>query len=227
MFELDAQGRRVYPQVQFRAPEGSVEIYLVRHGESLPADPSMPFPLVAGRGDPELSERGREQSAALCERLAGLDFDGVYVTPLRRTTETVRPLLERTGATPVVDERLIELEMGEWEGGRYRERVSEGDPIVARVFREQRWELIPGGESNESLFARTAASIADIAARHAGGRALVVAHGISISAILAQATGSAPFAFVGANNASISVIVATPERLILRRFNDVAHLAQH
>jgi len=35
---------------------------------------------------------------------------------------------------------------------------------------------------------------------------------------------SADFAFVGVDNASISEIVVMPERWILRRFNDTAHL---
>ena len=49
-------------------------------------------------------------------------------------------------------------------------------------------------------------------------------HGAAIGELLAQATGSAPFAFVGPDNASISTLVVTPERWILRGYNDTAHL---
>ncbi len=52
----------------------------------------------------------------------------------------------------------------------------------------------------------------------------VFTHGGTIGELLAQATGSEPFAFTGADNASISVLVVTPPRWILRRFNDTAHL---
>ena len=41
---------------------------------------------------------------------------------------------------------------------------------------------------------------------------------------MAQATGSEPFAFTGADNASVSHLVITPQKWIVRRFNDTAHL---
>jgi probable phosphoglycerate mutase len=219
-----SEAPRSYRQVLFSPPAGSTEIYLVRHGESALHDPEHPFELVEGRGDPALSPFGRAQAAALAERLESVAFEAVYVTPLRRTRETAAPLLERTGLEAIVEAGLIEVHMGEWEGGRYRERIAVGDPLIGEVFAEQRWELIPGGESNASLFSRTASAISEISRRHAGGRILVVAHGISISAVLARATHSDAFAFVGADNASISVVVAAGEHLILRRFNDTAHL---
>jgi probable phosphoglycerate mutase len=45
-----------------------------------------------------------------------------------------------------------------------------------------------------------------------------------IAQILAQASGSRPFAFLSADNASISRLIVTPERWFIRGFNDVAHL---
>ena len=53
---------------------------------------------------------------------------------------------------------------------------------------------------------------------------MVVSHGGVIGQLLHRVAGSRRFAFSGADNASISEIVATPERIILRRYNDVAHL---
>ena len=41
---------------------------------------------------------------------------------------------------------------------------------------------------------------------------------------LAQASGSRPFAFITADNGSISRLVITPDRWIVRGFNDTAHL---
>jgi len=52
----------------------------------------------------------------------------------------------------------------------------------------------------------------------------VFSHGAAIGEILAQATGSTPFAFVGPDNASISKLVVAPERWIVRGYNDTAHL---
>jgi probable phosphoglycerate mutase len=54
---------------------------------------------------------------------------------------------------------------------------------------------------------------------------VVFSHGAAIGELLAQATGSAPFAFLGADNASISrLVVAAADRWVLRGYNDTAHL---
>ena len=50
-------------------------------------------------------------------------------------------------------------------------------------------------------------------------------HGAAIGEILAQASGSTPFAFINSDNTSISRLVVTPERWIVRGYNDTAHLA--
>jgi probable phosphoglycerate mutase len=53
---------------------------------------------------------------------------------------------------------------------------------------------------------------------------VVFSHGAAIGELLAQATGSAPFAFLGADNASISRLVVGSGRWVLRGYNDTAHL---
>jgi probable phosphoglycerate mutase len=45
-----------------------------------------------------------------------------------------------------------------------------------------------------------------------------------IGQVLALASGSRPFAFVTADNGSISRIVVSGDRWIVRGFNDTAHL---
>jgi probable phosphoglycerate mutase len=224
--EISSAPRTTYRQVRFERLAGSTEIHLVRHGESAESDPDRPFDLVDGRGDPELSPEGRAQAEAVARRLGGLAIDAIYVTPLRRTAETAAPLARRLGIAPVVAPDLVEVHMGEWEGGLYRRRIAEGHPLAAEVFLRERWDVVPGAESNEDLARRTTAAIAEIAAKHAGGTVVVVSHAVAISSVLATATTSRPFAFVAVDNGSISSLVVTTERWTLRRFNDTAHLEQ-
>ena len=54
---------------------------------------------------------------------------------------------------------------------------------------------------------------------------MVVAHGGVIGHLLHRVTDSRRFAFSVADNASISEVVAGPDRIVLRRYNDVSHLA--
>jgi len=213
-----------YRQHRYHAPAGATELLVVRHGASEPAVAGRPFPLVDGHGDPALAPEGREQAERVGRRLADQRIDAIYVTSLRRTAETAAPLAERTGLTPVVEADLREVHLGDWEGGQFRVRVAQGDPIVARMFAEERWDVIPGAEPAEAYAARVAAGLGRIVAGHPGRRVAVFTHGGVIGEILRQATGCRPFAFVGGDNAGISHLVATGGRWVVRRFNDTDHL---
>ncbi len=222
MSDSEATGVR---QFRFEPPAGATTVLLVRHGESAAARPDESFDLVGGHGDPALHEAGRAQAERVGERLAGRHLDAVYVTTLRRTAETAAPLVARTGVPVSVEPDLREVFLGDWEGGRYRHRVRDGDPIALSVATEERWDLIPGAESGAALTARTVAALERIAGRHLDSTVAVFTHGGVIGAVLAHATRSRPFAFIGADNASVSEIVIHADRWVLRCFNDTAHLA--
>jgi probable phosphoglycerate mutase len=224
-FELDIhEDSEHYPQARFEPPKGFTELLLVRHGESEPADPTRPFSLVDGRGDPALSPLGREQAVLVGVRLATLRVDAIYVTSLRRTAETAAPLAKSIGLVPHVEPALSEVRLGEWEGGLYRQRVAQGDPLVTQMREQERWDVIPGAESNAAIAARVGPAIERIAASHKGERVVCFAHGGTIGAVLAIATGSRPFAFIGSDNAAISSIVVVDSHWLLRGFNDRSHL---
>ncbi len=216
---------KVYRQTKFIKPSGSTEILLIRHGESRPATEDNPFPMVNGQGDPELAEIGREQAEKLGQRLSGQVIDAVYVTNLRRTHETAAPLCELKGIVPRVVEDLREVHLGEWEGGLFRIKAHENHPKVVEMREHQEWGRIPGAETNAELNARVARGLSGIIERHPDQVVVVVVHGGVIGSVLSQATGSEPFAFVGADNGSISHLVAYQGRLNVRRFNDTSHLS--
>ena len=222
--EGPTQAPASYPQAGFPDIPGSADILLIRHGQSEPYLPGTPFPLVEGHADPALTPRGHEQAALLAARLAAAGIGAVYVTPLRRTAQTAAPLAARLGLNPQVEPGLREVHLGDWEGGEYRQRVAERDPLVWQVFQEERWEVIPGAETSASLAARVRAAIDRLAAAHAGQRLAVFTHGGVIGQALALASGSRPFAFLSADNGSISRLVVAGQRWVVRGFNDTAHL---
>jgi len=215
---------RVVRQWRFQPPPGATEILLVRHGESEPAVAGQSFAMLEGQGDPALAPEGEEEAERVCERLASENIDAIYVSTLRRTAQTAAPLARRLDITPIVERDLREVFLGEWEGGIFRERVTDRHPVAARMFEEQRWDVVPGAESMDDFGRRLRAVIERIAEAHPDQRVAVFAHGAVIGEILRQTTDSRPFAFVGADNASISHIVISDERWILRRFNDTSHL---
>lgn len=199
----------------------------MRHGESQAFEHGVAPPGRDGYADPPLAEGGIAQAALLAKRLAAQRIDSIYVTPLTRTQETAQPLVDLTGIEPIVEPDLREVHLGDWEEkGLFRQMMAERHPLTREMMETQRWDVIPGAESNEALAARVRAALDRIAAAHPDGRVVAVSHAGVIATAAALATGSEAFAFVVVENASITSIVVAPEqeRWILRRFNDTAHL---
>jgi 2,3-bisphosphoglycerate-dependent phosphoglycerate mutase len=214
-----------YRQHRFKAPPGATELLLVRHGESAPHREGQDFPLVDGQGDPPLAPEGRNEARRVGTRLALEPIDAIYVTTLRRTVETAEPLARQTGLTPVVEPELREVFLGDWEGGIYRKMVAEGHPAALTMFREERWDAIPGGENSEHFAERVRSAVERLAGAHPDQRVAVFTHGGVIGEIVRQAVSARPFAFIGADNGSISHLVVMGDRWFLRTFNDIAHLS--
>lgn len=220
--------RAAASQRPYSVPLGATEIIAVRHGASADAVPGRPFPLVNGRGDPPLSPEGEAQADLIARRLRHEPVAGLYITPLRRTHRTAAPLAEALGLTPVVIEELIEVGLGDWEGGEFRVRAAAGDPIVRQVFAEHRWDALPNGEAADSIAQRVHAGVARIVADTGPDRvAVAILHGGVIGELCRQATDSRPLAFAGSDNGSITrVVVGSDGRLTLRGFNDISHLSE-
>jgi probable phosphoglycerate mutase len=216
-----------YPQRAFAPPPDATEVVLVRHGASAAAVPGEPFESVEGQSDPPLAPEGERQAQAVAERLGGERFAGLFVTPLQRTAQTAAPLAALTGLEPVVVPELREVGLGEWEGGELRIRAAHRDPKFFEVIDAERWDVIPGAEPADEFAERVGRGLEKvIAAVGPGSVCVAVVHGGVIGELARHATASRPFAFVHADNCSISrLVVFADGRQLLRNFNDTAHLS--
>tara|TARA_B100000405_G_C16691289_1_gene412935 strand:+ start:349 stop:801 length:453 start_codon:yes stop_codon:yes gene_type:complete len=146
---------------------------------------------------------------------------------MQRTQQTVAPLAALLGQEVVIEKDLREIGLGEWEGGLLRQKAAENHPIYQQMLLEQRWDVIPGAESNQEFGSRCMNALDRIVERHPGELVLCTVHGGVIGSILAQIASSSPFAFGGADNCSISQIVQSEGDWLIRRFNDSSHLFPH
>jgi alpha-ribazole phosphatase len=150
-------------------------LVLVRH-----AEPALD---VRGRCygslDVELSSRGREQAAALATALRNEPIDLVVASPRRRAVQTAAAL----GRPVEVDERLCEIDFGDFEGRAYEELERDEPELYRRWMSAPTTIRFPNGESYADLRARATAVLADVRAR--AGHAVVVTHGGVIRAGLA------------------------------------------
>ena len=188
-------------------------VLIVRHGESAAEVPGKPFSLRDGHGDPELHSHGRRQAELLADRLEREGVDAIYVTTLQRTHQTAAPLARRLGVTPIEEPDLREVFLGEWEGGIFRSKAIDNDPVFQEIFRQERWDVIPGAEPHDEFDARVWSAFQRIVAAHTDQRVMVVAHGGVIGHLLHRVTDSRRFAFSVADNASISEVVAVARAL--------------
>jgi probable phosphoglycerate mutase len=214
-------------QGAFVLPSGATEVILARHGSSAPFDDNAPCELVGGQSDPPLAPRGHEQSLALARRLALEPVVGLFITPLRRTAETARPLANQLGLEAVVVPELREVHLGEWEtDGGFSARRPDRDAVRQRVLDEEEWGLIPGAEDLQTLAERVRRGLEKVASYVGPDRvAVAVVHGGVIAEACHQITRSRPFAFFATENCSITRLIRFPDgRWTLQAFNDTAHL---
>jgi probable phosphoglycerate mutase len=223
---LEMAEAKGFEQHRYAPPPDSVEVVLVRHGASEAALPGQSFAMLDGQGDPALSDVGKEQARSVAAALGGEFFSGLFASSLRRTSETAAPLAAAVGLEVAVLPDLREINLGELEGGAYRIKVAEGDPLVAEIARQERWDVIPDAESPEQFSDRLKAAIGEVvAAVPAGTTAVAFVHGAVIGDLCALATGSRPFAFLNADNGSISSLVVHADgSWLLRSFNETRHL---
>lgn len=223
----DDEGPQQFAQQRWQRTPEATEVILLRHGASQPFVPGEPFPLVDGQGDPPLSGVGAEQAKASATRLRQEPIAALYATNMQRTQQTLAPLSAQLELEIVIERDLREIGLGEWEGGLLRQKAAENHPIYQQMLREQRWDVIPGAETNVDFGSRCMNALNRIVQRHPGELILCGVHGGVIGSVLAQIAQSKPFAFGGADNCSISQIIWTEGDWVIRRFNDSSHLFEH
>ncbi|MEY2517015.1 MAG: 2,3-bisphosphoglycerate-dependent phosphoglycerate mutase [bacterium] len=87
-------------------------LYLVRHGQT----ESSKRLAYSGRSDVALTGDGREQARSVAAKLAGAGIDGVFSSPLSRAHDTAQAIADAAGARLTIDERLTEVDYGDFEG---------------------------------------------------------------------------------------------------------------
>jgi len=127
-----------------------------------------------GHADPPLNERGREQARSLAALLAGRSVSTIYSSDLQRASETAGIVAESLGLPVRLDERLREVDVGEWSGLTTVE-IEERFPgaLARRRDGGSGWEL---GESYEAMGERVKAALLAIAGAHPDEIVLAVTH---------------------------------------------------
>jgi probable phosphoglycerate mutase len=151
-------------------------LYLLRHGQTRYNAELR----LQGRCNSDLTAKGEAQAAAMGARLRDLLDDAarwtLYASPLGRARQTAHLVCQQLGLDGeriVWDERLVELDMGEWESHRVSELLAAHPKLD---LEQPDWYLqAPGGEGFQGIQRRARAWLQD---EGIAERAIVVSHGL-------------------------------------------------
>jgi glucosyl-3-phosphoglycerate phosphatase len=134
-------------------------LVMLRHGQTTyNADNRM-----QGQLDTELSDLGREQAAAAAEVLAKRQPLVIVSSDLQRAFDTAVALGERGGQDVLVDARLRETNLGDWQGMTHLE-VDAAAPGARLAWRDDARWAPHGGESRVDVAARSMPVVAELVA---------------------------------------------------------------
>lgn len=160
-----------------------MKLTLVRH-TSLDIDPQICY----GQSDVDVSANFDAERLELQQKLADFEFDAIYTSPLRRCHQLAQslcadPSLKLTKSEIQLDERLKELNFGDWE-------MSPWDAIPRDVFDVWANDYAnlapPKGETFSQLHARAKSFIEDASSHSHGKHLLLITHGGLIRALIAE-----------------------------------------
>ena len=191
-------------------------ILLIRHGQTAANRDA----LLVGRIDPPLTELGEAQAERLGERLQGSNPSFILSSPLSRARQTADAIAVSTGLTVKTEDRLIEMNYGEWDGMP----IADVPIDVWRQWRSDPDFKPPGGESLHDVSSRVGSLMGELLL--SDDLAIVVSHVSPIKAALTWALG-APDQMVWRmfiDVASISSIGMRQGAPCMLGFNETAHL---
>ena len=154
-------------------------LYLIRHGQT---DWNKGRKLQ-GRTDIPLNENGRAVAELTKEGFKEIPFDMAYTSPLKRARETAEIILSGRDIPIVDDERIIEVNFGEYEGCDF----DLPDEYIQNFFSApEKYFSIHGTETMESIFERMRSFLQDLCQNDdlKDKTILVSTHGAALSGLL-------------------------------------------
>ncbi len=163
----------------------SLLLYFMRHGETIYSRTDG----YCGDLDPDLTPEGVQMAEAFAAAYKSLPWTAVYVSPMKRTIATAKPLCDAIGIEMQLRDGIKEIRYGEWEG-QSRDYVKEHfleDYI--KWLTEPAWNPPTGGETAVEIASRASLVVTEIQEKYKNGNVLVVSHKATIRIILCTLLG--------------------------------------
>ncbi len=204
-----------------RSPQHTL-FTLVRHGEThWNAEDRL-----QGQLPSELSPLGHRQAEAVAKKLAGIDFDAVYSSDLRRAMQTIRYLADLTGVEVRSEPRVRERSMGVFDGLLWEDVIRRFPEEYAAYKSGNLDYVMPERESSNAVYDRVIDCMEELAVRHRGGHIAVFTHGGVLHRIFRYVTevprvGPRRFSLY---NGSINVVRQGQDGWRIETWGEIDHL---
>lgn len=170
---------------------------------------------MQGHLDTALTEQGRGGARRVAELLNDAGISLILSSDLSRASDTAGIIAERLGVKMLIDARLRETDLGQWQDLSHTE-VDERYPGARAQWRhDARWAP-PGGESRIDVARRARPVVDELMASFDGwdgSTVLLVAHGGTISALTGALLGFSPELYptlTSLGNTHFAVLTARP-----------------
>jgi broad specificity phosphatase PhoE len=163
----------------------SLKIYFLRHGETSYSTTGA----YCGEVDAELTPEGAQMAKGFADTHRSIPWTAVYVSPMKRTIATAKPLCDALGMEMQLRDGLKEIRYGKWEDKSvdYVKQHYWDDYI--HWLAEPAWNPPTGGETSVEIASRASLVIAEIEQKYTTGNVLVVSHKATIRIILCDLLG--------------------------------------
>jgi len=201
-----------------------MQLFLVRHGETEHNRQS----LALGQADVPLNETGLRQAEALGRALSEERLTVIYASPLVRASRTAEAIAEPHGLDVVIEDGLIEMDVGEMDGLPLADLREKFPGFLERwLGPEGSNERMPGGERLAEVSERASVALSAIVKRHEGERVCLVSHNFVILSLLTQLMGLelAGFRRLRHSVAAITRVEWRHGAPMVVSLNDTCHLA--
>ncbi|NJK37108.1 MAG: histidine phosphatase family protein [Oscillatoriales cyanobacterium RM2_1_1] len=163
----------------------SLKLYFLRHGETTYSQTGG----YCGRLDPELTTEGSKMARQFAKAYHALPWSGAFVSPLKRTVATAKPLCEAINLEMELRDGLKEIFYGAWEGETPETVNQKHHDEYVRWLTDPGWNAPTGGERAIDIARRSAEVIQEIQQRFSTGNVLVVSHKATIRIMICSLLG--------------------------------------
>lgn len=163
----------------------SLRIYFLRHGETTYSQKGK----FCGAIDPELTAEGLLMAQAFADAYKALAWEAVYVSPMKRTIATAKPLCDTLDLTMQIRDGLSEIRYGAWEDREQDDVKQQHEQDYLHWLAEPAWNPPTSGETGVQVASRAMPIVTEIESQIRDGNVLVVSHKATIRIMLCSLLG--------------------------------------